>query len=241
MNRLNRTIVLVALLGVAGVAQAQFSSTVTAVSDYDFRGVSLSAKDPALQASLDYAFGETGFSVGAWASNIDYGSDVDGTLEVDLYAGYEASVNDDLSWNAGLVWYTYPGSDNTATKSKISSYPELSVGIDWKGLGLKQWYAIDYGGSNDDALYTEANYTFGLPQNFSLTLHAGYSYGDAFDAFDGEYLDYGVTVGVDVGRFSLALKFTGTDYSGANKVTDDVFNNEGRVLFSVSTTFPWGE
>ena len=66
MNRLNRTIVLVALLGVAGAAQAQFSSTVTAVSDYDFRGVSLSAKDPALQASLDYAFGETGFSVGAW-------------------------------------------------------------------------------------------------------------------------------------------------------------------------------
>jgi hypothetical protein len=49
------------------------------------------------------------------------------------------------------------------------------------------------------------------------------------------------TVGVDVGQFSLALKFTGTDYSGANKVTDDVFNNEGRVLFSVSTTLPWGE
>ncbi|MBV6422718.1 MAG: hypothetical protein NAOJABEB_00501 [Steroidobacteraceae bacterium] len=239
MNRLTRTSLFVALLGVAGAAQAQFSSTVTATSDYDFRGVSLSAKNPALQASLDYAFGETGFSVGAWASNIDYGNDIDGTLELDLYAGYEASINDDLSWNAGLVWYTYPGSDNTATRSKISSYPELSAGVDWKGLGLKQWLAIDYGGSNDTALYTEANYTFPLPQNFSFTLHAGYNWGDAFDGF--EYLDYGATIGVDVGKFSLALKLTGTDNSGADKVTDDVFNNEARVLFQISTTFPWSE
>lgn len=239
MNRLKMLSVTAALLGVAGAAHAQFSSTVTAVSDYDFRGVSLSAKDPALQASLDYAFGETGFSVGAWASNIDYGSDFDGTLEIDLYAGYEASINDDLSWNAGLVWYTYPGSDNSATKSKISSYPELSAGVDWKGFGFKQWLAIDYGGSNDTGLYTEANYTFALPQNFSLTLHAGYSWGDAFK--DIEYLDYGVTVGVDVGRFSLALKYVGTDASGADKVSDDVFNNEGRAIFSVSTTLPWGE
>lgn len=239
MNRFARAIAGVALLGVAGAAHAQFSSTVTAVSDYDFRGVSLSAKDPALQVSFDYAFGESGFSVGAWGSNIDYGTDIDGGLELDLYAGYEASINDDLSWNAGLVWYTYPDSDNTATKSKISSYPELSVGIDWKGFGFKQWYAIDYGGSNDGALYTEANYTFTLPQDFSLTLHAGYNYGDAFE--DIEYLDYGVTVGVDVGQFSFALKLTGTDASGDDKVRDDVFNNEARVLFSVSTTFPWTE
>ncbi len=47
MNRLKMLSVTAALLGVAGAAQAQFSSTVTAVSDYDFRGVSLSAKDPA--------------------------------------------------------------------------------------------------------------------------------------------------------------------------------------------------
>lgn len=238
MNHLKRTMLLAGLLGVAGAAQAQFSSTVTAVSDYDFRGISLSAKDPALQASLDYAFAETGFSVGAWASNIDYGPDFDGTLEVDLYAAYEASINDDLGWNAGIVWYTYPGSDNTVTRAKISSYPELSAGLTYKGFDFKQWYAIDYGGSSDDGLYTEANYTFELPQNFSLTLHGGYSYGDAFK--NAEYLDYGVTLGVDVGQFSLALKFTGTDYSGDQKVRDDVFNTEGRVLFSVSTTLPWG-
>jgi uncharacterized protein (TIGR02001 family) len=49
------------LLAISGVSQAQFSSTWTAVSDYDFRGVSQSATDPALQGSADYAFGDSGF------------------------------------------------------------------------------------------------------------------------------------------------------------------------------------
>ncbi len=44
------------LLAISGVSQAQFSSTWTAVSDYDFRGFSQSGKDPALQGSADYAF-----------------------------------------------------------------------------------------------------------------------------------------------------------------------------------------
>ena len=62
------------LLALSGVSQAQFSSTWTAVSDYDFRGFSQSAKNPALQGSADYAFGDSGFSIGAWASNVDFGS-----------------------------------------------------------------------------------------------------------------------------------------------------------------------
>lgn len=237
MNRIKSTSLLLALLAVAGTAHAQLSATVTATTDYDFRGVSLSAKDPALQASLDYAFGETGFYVGAWGSNIDYGDDVDGDIEVDLYAGYDGSINDDTSWTVGLTWYTYPGSSSSATKSKIEAYPEIWLGGTYKGFELKQWYAIEYDGEND-AMYTEGNYTFELPQNFSLSLHAGYNWGDAFDGF--EYLDYGVALGYDVGNFSLELKYVGTDLSGEDKVTDDVFNTEGRVVFSVSTTLPWG-
>jgi len=233
MNLFKRTSLLLALLAVAGTAQAQFSATITGTTDYDFRGVSLSAKDPALQASLDYAFGETGFYVGAWASNIDYGNDVDGDIEVDLYAGYDGAINDDTGWTVGLTWYTYPGSSGP---EKIPAYPEVWLGINYKGLELKQWYAVEVDEEND-GLYTEANYTFELPQNFSLSLHAGYNYGDVFDK---DYLDYAVAVGYDVGNFSLELKYTGTDLSGEFKETGDVFNTEGRVIFSVSTTLPWG-
>src|SRR5262245_62438152 len=86
-----RTLALVTgLLALSGVSQAQFSSTWTAVSDYDFRGFTQSAKDPALQASADYAFGESGFSLGAWASNIDFGNDED--YELDVYMNYVGTI-----------------------------------------------------------------------------------------------------------------------------------------------------
>ena len=86
------------LLAVSGVSQAQFSSTWTAVSDYDFRGVSQSAKGPALQGSADYAFA-SGVSIGAWASNVDFDEPNEGfvsdeDIELDLYVNYAGKIND---------------------------------------------------------------------------------------------------------------------------------------------------
>ncbi|HEY0683296.1 MAG TPA: TorF family putative porin [Steroidobacter sp.] len=44
------------LLTLSAAANAGVSSTWTLVSDYDFRGITQSAQDPAVQASLDYAY-----------------------------------------------------------------------------------------------------------------------------------------------------------------------------------------
>lgn len=228
-----KILVLAAMLAVTGVAQAQFSSTVTGVSDYDFRGVSLTARGPALQASADYAFGESGFAVGAWASNIDAGPDIDGDVEVDVYAGFNKEINDTFGFNAGIVYYTYPDSDD------IEEYPEAYVGFTAAGFGLKQWYSNDFVGSNESALYTEANYSFELPANLSLALHAGYSYGDAYE--DIELMDYSVGLNYTSGDIIFGVKYTGTDASGDQEVTDDLFNNEPRFLVSISTTLPWGK
>lgn len=226
------------LLAAATAAQAEISATVTGVSDYDFRGVSLSAKDPALQASVDYS-NDSGFYVGIWGSNIDYGNDVDGDIEIDLYGGFAGETEAGLGWDAGIVWYTYPDSDSSDTKSKINDYPEIYFGLSYNFFEVKQWYTNDYGGTDLDGLYTEVNLGFELPANFALNLHGGYNYGDIFEDF--EYFDYAVGLGYTLGNFDLELKYTGTDLSGDDKITDDVFNTEGRLIFSVSTTFPWGD
>ncbi len=226
----------IALAASGSAVAGEWSSTITATSDYDFRGVTLSAKDPALQASIDWA-AESGFYVGAWASNIDYGSDVDGDIELDLYGGYAGETSGGLGYDVGGVWYTYPGSSSSANKFKIEDYPELWAGLSYGMFDVKQWWAIDYGGGSDDAFYTEGNLTFEPAENFSIGLHLGYNYGDAFDGF--EYMDYAVSLGYTLGNFDLELKYTGTDLSGSDKITDDVFNTEGRVIFSVSTTLPW--
>jgi uncharacterized protein (TIGR02001 family) len=218
------------LLAVSGVSQAQFSSTWTAVSDYDFRGFSQSAKDPALQASADYAF-SNGLSIGAWASNVDFGDSVDGDLELDLYLNYVGKINDSFAWTAGFTYYAYPGSDD------IGEYPEFYVGLNAGNFSVKQWYADSLYDLGASAQYTEANYTQPLGDNMSLAFHLGYAWGDAWEDF--ETTDYAVQFNYIASKFTLFAKFTGTE--GDLEIETDENNNEARVLVGVMTTFPWGD
>jgi uncharacterized protein (TIGR02001 family) len=234
------------LLAVSGVSQAQFSSTWTAVSDYDFRGVTQSGTDPALQASADYAFGDSGFSVGAWASNVDF-APFDGDIEFDLYANYVGTINDTFSWTAGITYYMYPGSDAVESLGlpSLGEYAEAYVGFNAGSFSFKQWYSNDFYESDEDGLYTEANYTASISEAFSLAFHAGYSWGGYWDDLgelldeSGTVFDYAVQANYVAGKFKIFGKFTGTE--GDAEVTDDVFNNEARFLVGVMTTFPWGD
>jgi uncharacterized protein (TIGR02001 family) len=238
MTRFNQLLGAGALFFVAATSQAQLSSTITATSDYDFRGFSQSAKDPALQASLDYAF-SNGIAIGAWASNVDFDNDAD--IELDYYASYTGTIKEGLSWSIGGTFYSYPGSDDTG------EYPEFFVGLGFDRFSIKQWYSNKFYDTDRSAQYTEVNGTFPLQQGFSLLAHAGYSWGDFWEADfsegggGGELFDYSIGVGYDWNHVNLNLKVTGTDASGGQKFKGDVFNNEPRLIFSVATTLPWGK
>lgn len=221
------------LMAVTGVAQAQFSSTWTAVSDYDYRGFSQTAKDPALQASADVTFGESGFSAGAWASNVDFDNDED--VELDFYANYAKEINEHFTVTAGGTYYDYPlGND-------LSGFLEFYAGANLGNFSFKQWYSDDFYALGDTALYTELNYTQPIGESFSLAFHAGYSWGDYWDNGTGELIDYAVQANWTVSKFTLFAKFTGTDASGDEKIESDLANNEPRALIGVMTTFPWGD
>lgn len=226
------------LLSAAGAAQAGVSSTWTLTNDYDFRGFSQSAKDPAIQGSLDYAH-DSGWYLGAWASNIDFdvpdgvGLD-DPEIEVDVYTGFTGGdAETGIGWDAGLVYYAYP-------EESDFDYMEIYASAAHKWFKGKLWWSNDFGGDttsgNTDAFYLEGNATFPLPQNFSILLHAGYSFGDYWDDSD-EVLDYSAGVGYSFGNFNFALKYVNQDTD--IDIEDDAFNNEGRVVFTVATTFPW--
>jgi uncharacterized protein (TIGR02001 family) len=242
-----RILAALGLLTAAGAANAGVSSTWTATNDYDFRGNSQSAKDPALQGSVDFAT-DGGWYVGAWGSNIDFGDPLfDGSqnpvespdIEVDLYTGFTGSTGEGgATWDAGIIYYAYPDEGDF-------NYAEIygSIAYDWfKG---KIWYSNAFGGDyaetfDEDAAawYVEGNATIQLPADLSLLAHLGYSTGDYWDNIYGDDLiDYSVGVGYTVGKFNLALKYVDTD--GDVEVTSDEFNNEGRVIFTVATTFPW--
>lgn len=234
--KFNKSVLALPLLAVAaGVAQAEVSGTITAVSDYDFRGQTQTSGDPALQASLDWS-GESGLAAGIWLSNVDFGPGTDSDIEYDLYASYTGEISEDLSWNVGGTFYGYQGSGDDV------DYFEISTGLAYKDFSTKFWYSPDFVGSDETAWYLEANYSFALPSDFSLLLHAGYNGGDYWDAVGDEYFDYSIGVGKSLGNFNLALKWVdGSDFGPGDYSRSLPFSAKGAVIFSVATTLPWGE
>lgn len=217
-----------ALTLTAFAAQAEVTGTVTAISDYDFRGITQTSQDPALQGSVDFAH-DSGFYAGAWASNVDFGDCCDENVEVDLYGGYRGGET--VTYDVGLVYYAYPGADDI-------DYTEIYAGLGWNWLSGKIWYSPDYVNAGDSAMYYEANGTWELPANFGATAHVGYSDGDYWDG--SEYTDWSVGVTYALGNFTLGLKWVdGSDLEEFDGTPDDVSSSEARAIFSVSTTFPW--
>jgi uncharacterized protein (TIGR02001 family) len=220
------------LLALAGTANAGVTATVTATNDYDFRGFSQSATDPALQGSVDYAH-DSGWYIGAWASNVDFGDTVDVDFEVDLYTGFTGKINESASWDAGIVYYAYPDESDF---DYIEVYGGVTVGM-FKG---KLYYSNDFAGLDESAFYLDTNASIPLPNNFSINLHLGYSSGDAIELVAGDdYADYSVGVGYTISNFNLGLKYVDNNADVEIEDPIEVFNNEGRVVFTVSTTFPW--
>jgi len=222
-------------LAASGVAGAgEFSSTVTATSDYDFRGVTQTSGDPAIQASLDYGF-DSGLYVGAWASNVDFGDCCDESVELDLYVGWAGGDEEGLTWDVGGVYYLYPGTDDL-------DYPEIWVGVAYGIFDAKLWYSWDFFALDESAYYLEGNLSIPLPRDFGLVVHAGYSDGDAFNAdiLGGSYFDYKIGVTKTWGNFDFELAWVdGSDWEELNDTPDDILSSDGKVVFSVSTTFPW--
>jgi uncharacterized protein (TIGR02001 family) len=89
--KLTQVLAAAALTLSALAAQADVTGTVTVVSDYDFRGITQTSQDPALQGSIDYSH-DSGFYVGAWGSNVDFGDCCDENVEVDIYAGFRGTT-----------------------------------------------------------------------------------------------------------------------------------------------------
>jgi len=226
------------LLATASAAHAEFpgtfTGTVTATSDYNWRGVTQTSQDPALQGSVDYSM-ENGVYAGAWASNVDFGDCCDEEVEIDLYTGF--SGGETVTWDVGFVYYWYPGADDL-------DFPEVYASVGYEWVEAKLSYSSDFANYSEQAWYLEGNAAYELPANFGLEAHIGYSTGDGIEEAYGQddYFDWSVGVTYALKNFNLALKYVdGSDLETLDGTPDDVSSSEGVAIFSVSTTFPWSK
>jgi len=94
-----------ALFAASPARAADISGNVTVVSDYRYRGLSLSDGKPALQGELDLDAGG-GFYGGLWGSTIrDEGKT---RSEVDLIGGKEFELAPAITLDLSATYYTYP-------------------------------------------------------------------------------------------------------------------------------------
>lgn len=240
MKGFSKTVIAGALLAAAAGASAAESSlsyNVGVVSDYRFRGVSQSAKDPALQGGVDYA-DKSGFYVGAWASTIDFEGeftltpDPDAGIEVDLYGGYKMKAAG-IDWDVGLIYYGYPGSDSFYDLPFFEVYGKGTYGP----VNFQLAYTDDYtGATKESALYIAVGANFDLGGGYTLGASVGQSSGDGIDAtFLDSYLDYKIGVSKEFAGFGFNLSYIDTDIDP--EIKTDLFNSEGTVVLTVTKTF----
>ena len=236
----------------ASAAYADFSYTPTLSSDYDFRGTTQTANDPAFALELDYNTGA--LHLGLWTSNVQFDANEKNfkffgarNQEIDYLADY--SGGDDKSffkYNFGIANYTYPG-------QSFDDFTEV-FGTLTKGWGSATLhYSPGFFGAypKGSAYYLEGNGSWAVGDSgFGIVAHVGHSWGDYWDNHNpGAYDDYNAGVTKSFGHWSVAVKYFDTSgyYDKFDKKpslgspNDKVFSGKGKAYLSISTTLPWAK
>jgi uncharacterized protein (TIGR02001 family) len=146
-------------------AQAQVSASVSLVSDYRFRGISLSEEKPAAQTTLAYD-GDGGWYAGAFASTVEFYEDSRPGAQLIGYAGRAGSWSHASSWDAGIATSTF-------SRQHDYDYPEIYGGVTVDSLTFRLHYARSYFGQSTDAVYIETNGAWPLRERMQLVVHLG--------------------------------------------------------------------
>ena len=200
----------------------EFSGNVTLASDYSFRGWSQTTRDPAIQGGFDLEF-DGGFSIGTWASNINFGDSA--STELDLYAGFSGSMSEGVDFSVSFIRFEYVSEGDALDYNEVNG--EISFGSVAVGVNFSPAYLGDGGPSFQ---YPYASYSTSLGENVSLDLSIGMSMTDEDDFFaDGEdsYIDYSAAVTTPMAGLDVSVALVGTNL-------DDINDTSNRLIISFS-------
>jgi uncharacterized protein (TIGR02001 family) len=235
---MKKTLMAAALLAGSQAAVGEISGNVTIATDYRFRGISQTDRDPTIQGGFDYAH-ESGLYAGIWASNIAFA----GSIEMDYYGGYAGNINDNIGFDVGVIYYDYP-SDNQPSGANDLEFWEVYGGLSGDvgpvSLSGKLSYSPDYYGETGDGLYTDLGASYGLPRDFTLSAHFGYQYIEDgafkdeafFSSNEDSYTDWSIGVSKSWMGVDFDLSYIDTNLGSSDLW--DTKNGDDTVVFSVS-------
>lgn len=199
-------------LAASSPAAADWSAEAGLVSDYRYRGVSLSDGKPAVQGAVSLEH-DSGLYAELWASSLrgNGGS----RTEVDATAGYARSLTETLSLDISATYYAYPGAAE-ANAIEFTGTLEASRGPLTASLGLSvappQRGTRDELGARKTNLYAFAGAAYQLASvPVTLRTTVGHESGPWDMAARGGKWDWSLGGEAQVGPGRIGLDLVGSD------------------------------
>jgi uncharacterized protein (TIGR02001 family) len=191
----------------APAAAAELSGEAGLVSDYRYRGISLSRGRPALQAELTVEH-ESGLYADLWGSTLGHGDEA----EINLTGGFSKDLSEQVSLDLSGTYFLYP-------KSAVDNYVEgtalvrFSRGAASVGVGFS--YAPPQRGTGHEGnSYWFGTGDYAVPKSpVTLKASLGYERGAFDDVARGGKWDWalGAEMAFKPAKFGLAYVGSNTD------------------------------
>jgi len=213
-------------------ANAGVSATVNLTSDYTFNGVSQTGNDPALQASLDYA-ADSGFYIGTWASNVDFGGGDDTNIEWDTYVGQYFQLNEKIGLDTGIAYYTYHGESFSDDYNYPEAYAKFAYNSSMGDTEFNFWYSWDYFGLDAKHYIAMVAHTVEVAPGHSVKVSF-----DRSTSNDENKWSWNNNDAYNHYRIAYMTSWKGLNFDLAYEDTNmDIDTADSRIVLSVSHTY----
>lgn len=212
---------------IAPPALCQVSGSIALVSDYRFRGVSLSDEQPALQLNLEYDR-DDGWYAGGFVSSAQVNEDEPAAAQLVAYAGYARRLSSGWGWEVG------------ATKSVFLQaagydYAELFVGMSAENISARLYFSPNYFGRDGESIYAEFNGAYPLRQHLRLLGHIGFLRPlSRRDDASSLLFDTRLGVSADIDHWNLIIAWISSEGQHAEYRYRDRHRNAGILTVSYS-------
>lgn len=208
------------------------SAEATLVSDYIYRGQSLSDGHAAIQASTSWSnagaarFG--GLHAEAWASSIDFGPGDPTDAELSATLGYEIAQGD-ITFDAGLAYFVYAGAPRGGRFDYLEIYGAAMAPLAEGQITAAVHFTPRNSGDTGPAVFTDIGISWPLGEMFAIEGEVGHAQLDPLASPDYIYWQAGVSA--QVHSVTFAVRYHGSDLSLCSSLCGN------RVVVAVAKAF----
>lgn len=230
---------------------------VAGVTDYRFRGITQSKKDPAVQGYVELQ--TDWIYAGVWASSVNFPTRfglTDPSAEIDFYAGFRHTFFDVLTVDLGGLYYYYPGEFAPGPVRQTDYWelfakPALLAG-DWGSVTGNIYWTSDFLNTGSNALYLSIIPKLNIPLTaipdaaFYVSGEIGKQWIDKTTVFGAanfnpnDYVTWNIGAGMTYKAMTLDVRYSDTDLSKAQCLFNTLNRNwcgdtvVGKIAFDTS-------